>query len=366
MKKKILLIPLVLLLAISLVAVGCAKPAPTPAPAPPPAPAPAPAPTPAPAPAPAPTTWRWATLQSPQNPVIVHLQEGFDAVTEQTEGRLKFRGYYGTESGFDAKEYIHMLEEGLMDAAFAATSTSAFEYPWLGVFGIPYIAPDINEREYLLAALRPMLDEFCKEHGIIPLAYPLHWDTYLVLYSTRNIQSLADSEGMLIRVYDPNSSAAAEGLGGTPVFLQKSEVYLGLQKGTIDGAMTGTTSAEALHFDEVCEHEMKLWTLFAPNIVGVSKIAWDKISPDDQLIVRNVMSEWEASYWDVINDPEVQATAFDYAISHGMNVFDAPPDVKEVFVKVRDFAIENFLEESGAKGEEALEKMKGALAELGY
>ena len=48
MKKKILLIPLALLLAVSLLA--CAAPAPAPAPAPVPAPAPTPAPAPAPAP----------------------------------------------------------------------------------------------------------------------------------------------------------------------------------------------------------------------------------------------------------------------------------------------------------------------------
>lgn len=45
MKKKMLLIPVVLLIAISLVAIGCAKPAPAPTPVPAPAPAPAPAPT---------------------------------------------------------------------------------------------------------------------------------------------------------------------------------------------------------------------------------------------------------------------------------------------------------------------------------
>jgi branched-chain amino acid transport system substrate-binding protein len=74
--KKIVLIPLVIVLAIGLVFGACAEPAPSPAPAPAPTPAPAPSPTPSPAPSPSPTPTPAPTPSPPAKEIPKEIRVG--------------------------------------------------------------------------------------------------------------------------------------------------------------------------------------------------------------------------------------------------------------------------------------------------
>lgn len=307
-------------------------------------------------------TLRFATLQSPTNPMIVELQKALDQIVKRSDGRIKFQMHYGTEAGFKAKEFVTALQKGLLDAALIATSASAFDYPWLAVSGIPFLSPDLKTREVLLDALRPMFEEFSIQHKIIPLAYPLHVDAFLVIYSRTKLETLSGMKGKLIRVYDPNSIAIVKGLGSVPVDLQKSEIYLALQKGTIEGAITGTTSAADLHFDEVCKYETKITPLFNPNIVGVSKIAWDRLSKDQQTLITDVLAKWDKEYMVMINKPSAEKEAFEYAIAHGMTIVEPGPDAQAAFSAIKENVIKDFLKESGAQGKRALDAINAALA----
>lgn len=311
-------------------------------------------------------TIRFATLQSPTNPMIIELQKALDEIVKQTKGSVKFQMHYGTEAGFKAKEFVNALDRNLLDMSLIATSASALEYPWLAVSGIPFLSPNLQAREKMLEAIIPMFQEFSDEHGIVPLAYPLHVDTYLVIYCNEELNTLPNIKGKLIRVYDPNTIALIKGLGATPVSLQKSEIYLGLQKGTIDGAITGTTSAKDLHFNEVSKYMVRLTPLFNPNIVGVSKIAWKKMSKDQQKTFRDVLAKWDKEYMELINSVVAEKKSFEYAIQHGMKVLEPAADMKAMFPKIKEGITKDFLKKSGAKGKRALDLINGALKKAGY
>lgn len=310
------------------------------------------------------TTLRFATLQSPKNPMIVELQKALDEITKRSGGQIKFQMHYGTEAGFKAREFVNVLKGGLLDSALIATSASAFDYPWLGVSGIPFLSRDLKTREVIMDALRPMFEEFSLQHEIVPLAYPLHVDAFLVIYSKKKSETLADIKGKLIRVYDPNSIAIVKGLGAVPVDLQKSEIYLALQKGTIDGAITGTTSVEELHFDEVCRYETVITPLLNPNIVGVSKIAWDKLPREHQALARDILKKWDKEYMAMVNAPSAEKEAFKYAIDRGMTIVEPGPDMKTAFTPIKEDVVKSFLSKGGAQGKRALDAVNEALAKV--
>jgi len=355
MKKKILLSTLGLLLAVSLVAIGCPAPAPTP-----PAPTPAPAPAPAPAPEVKIITWRYSIVNPPTAPSSIKVNKALDAVEQKSQGRLKIERHYGGELGITSSEYAEVVEKGQLECAVIPQGI-AKHYPWMAIGGVPFLCPEHAVRQAMWEAIEPMYDEFCKEHGIVPLAYFVHEDPWLVLYSTREIKSLSDCEGMLIRCYNVGTRMFAEGIGGIPTAMEKSAVYAGLEKGTVDGAVTGISSAKAWHYDEVCKFVMKLWPTFQPNIIGVNKASWDRLPEDLQKIARDVFVEWEKDYWHSVNDPVEQGKAFDYAITHGMTVFDPPSDVRAVFPAIRERAIEQMISEGGEKAKRVLDLVEPAI-----
>jgi TRAP-type C4-dicarboxylate transport system substrate-binding protein len=309
---------------------------------------------------------RFATLQSPTNPMILELQKALNRITQESEGRIKFQMHYGTEAGFKAKEFVPALKRNLLDMSLVATSAAALDYPWLAVTGIPFLFPNIPSKGPALEALIPMLDEFCNENGIVPLAYPYHMDNYVIIYCNEKLNNLKNIKGKLLRIYDPNTIAITKGLGATPVNLQKSEVYMGLQRKTIDGAITGETSAKDLHFDEVTKYMVKITPMVLPNIVGVSKISWDKFKKEDQEIFKKVLLDWHKEYTKVVTSDAHEKRSFEYALTHGMEVLEPEKDMKEVFPKIKDTIIEAYLKESGTKGKKALDLVTAAIKKAGY
>jgi C4-dicarboxylate-binding protein DctP len=311
-------------------------------------------------------TLRIATIQSPKYQIVREMERSFNKITELTEGRIKFQVHYGSESGFKANQYISMLEKGMMDGALIPAATVSGQYPWLGAFGIPFICPDPRIREEMIDVAKPMLNDFCHDHGIIPLAYSILPDQWLVIYSRRNITSLADFKGMLIRCYDPNTIALTKALGAVPTSLQKSEVYMALQKGTIDGAITGDMAAKDMHMDEVCKYVFQLNTLFMAQIVGISKKAWDKVSAADQKIIGDIMKEYDARYWLIMNDVKRQEATYDYAKSHGMTVIVPPKDVMPVLSAAKDSLVQDFVAGKDVKQRQIIDLLSNVLKKYGY
>lgn len=316
------------------------------------------------APAAAETVIRFATLQSPQNPMIVEMNAAFDAVKEQTGGRVSFQVAYGKESGFSSKQFLTALEAGLLDGALVSTSAMSSDYHWTGVYGLPLLLPDADFRRPILEAAKPRLEAFAAERGVVPLAYPLHMDRWMVIYSTRDIQSLDDSKGMLIRTYDAATQAVATALGGVPTSMSKSEVYMGLQRGTIDGAITGDTSAEAMHMDEVTPYILRYDTVFLPHILGLSAKTWDRIEPADQEKMRAVFAAWQDDYWAKLDARDASDAAFAYAREKGMKVIDPSADIAAALDEVRQSIAQAFVEtddESRAAYEEVRKVIEAGL-----
>jgi TRAP-type C4-dicarboxylate transport system substrate-binding protein len=171
---------------------------------------------------------------------------------------------------------------------------------------------------------------------------------------------------MLIRCYDPNTIALTKALGAVPTSLQKSEVYMALQKGTIDGAITGDMAAKDMHMDEVCKYVFQLNTLFMAQIVGISKKAWDKVSAADQKIIGDIMKEYDARYWLIMNDVKRQEATYDYAKSHGMTVIVPPKDVMPVLSAAKDSLVQDFVAGKDVKQRQIIDLLSNVLKKYGY
>ena len=287
-------------------------------------------------------TIRFATLQSPRHILSLELEKAFKEVAEKTDGRVRFQVHYGTESGFDSKQYVSALQYGMLDGALIPTSGTSLEYPWLGAYGLPFVAPSDETRSAMFAATVPMLQEFAAEHAFVPLAYPLHPDRWLVIYTDFKVETVADFAGRLIRTYDPNTNAIVSALGAVPTSLPKSEIYMALQRGTVDGAITGITALEEMKLNEVVDNVYQLDLMFLPHILGVSNKVWERIDPADQEITRTVFAKWDENYRAWLADPERSGDPYEYAKASGTNVILPDETAKAVFAKIHDDAVRAF------------------------
>jgi len=110
--------------------------------------------------------------------------------------------------------------------------------------------------------------------------------------SKKPIRSLADMKGLKIRVQQSDLFVGLiEALHANPTPMPYGEVYTALKTGIVDGAENNWPSYESSrHFESakfytLTEHSM------APEVLAFSKIVWDKLSKDEQAMIRKAAKD---------------------------------------------------------------------------
>ncbi|MBA7484362.1 hypothetical protein ES707_19887 [subsurface metagenome] len=257
MKKKMLLIPLALLLIASLIA--CAAPAPAPAPAPAtvtaPAPAPAtvtaPAPAPAtvtapaptvtvtPAPAPVKVSWRLPTFEgAPDYWTVVAQREFCEAVTERTNGNFTITQNMKGELGIGGAEFPSALKAGVIELAHISPGYISGVMPFMGLDGQPLLMTTLDQYIDVSKGIWSIVEREWAAWGMAPLPGSFFAQTFVSLGTTEPVADLADLNGFKVRCWNEATSRVIDTLGGVPVTMGITEVYLSMERGIAKGALT--------------------------------------------------------------------------------------------------------------------------------
>ena len=106
-------------------------------------------------------------------------------------------------------------------------------------------------------------------------------------YSTKKLGSVKDLKGQKIRVQQSKINIDfMKALGASATPMPYGEVFSALQTGIIDGAENNIPSLDSSnHYQEaknfVLDHHQRI-----PEVLLISKAAWDKLSEKDQKIVK--------------------------------------------------------------------------------
>jgi tripartite ATP-independent transporter DctP family solute receptor len=133
----------------------------------------------------------------------------------------------------------------------------------------------------------------------------------------KKVTQLSDMQGLKIRV--PESEiflATMEAFGAAATPIPMGEVYTSLQTGVVDGAENTVDTFNVNRFDEVCKYITLDQHNFNICPIVISKIQWDKLSPDDQKILLECWAEAIRAFDDfaIKNDLDAQKIAQDHGV----------------------------------------------------
>jgi tripartite ATP-independent transporter DctP family solute receptor len=234
---------------------------------------------------------RLADVHSEGYPTIKGDKKFAELVEERTNGRIKIEVYPGGQLG-DEKTVIEQVQFGAID--FTRTSISPLtEFDKkLSVLMLPYLYRD---SEHMFKVLDGKIgDEFLeglKDSNFVGLAW-YDGGSRNFYNSKREIKSVEDLKGLKIRVQKSEIMMdLVKALGASPTPMAFSEVYSALQTGVIDGAENNwpsylsTSHYEVANYYTVDEHTR------VPELILGSKITFDKLSKDDQKIIKQAARE---------------------------------------------------------------------------
>ncbi|PHV69798.1 C4-dicarboxylate ABC transporter [Sporanaerobium hydrogeniformans] len=242
----------------------------------------------------------YAENQPEDYPTTLGAYKFAELVEERTEGRIKIIVQAESALGYE-KDVIKQLQFGGIDFARISLSQLAEVVQLFNVLQMPYLYRNSKHMwEVLDGEIGEDFLDAAEAFDMVGLSW---YDAGARNFynSVRPITSLEDIKGLKIRVQESEVMAhMVEALGATAVPLDYSDVYSGLQQRSIDGAENNWPSYESMDHYEVAKYYTIDEHTRVPELQLCAKATWDKLSLEDQKIIRECAKEsalYERKLW---------------------------------------------------------------------
>ncbi len=216
-----------------------------------------------------------------------------DELNERTEGRVSLRFYPGGTMGSDLA-IIRKMRIGQLQGGVFLSGGLADADPEVEVYNIPLLFQSYDEVDHVRQRMDQNLIDGLEEAGYIAFGLTETGFTYLMSAEpTRNFEDLKGRKAWIPQG-DPVSLAIVEAAGLSPVPLPISDVLTGLQTGLIDTIAAPPVGAIALQWFTKAPYVTDLPITYVYGALAVTKKSFDKLSPGDQAIMREVLLESNA------------------------------------------------------------------------
>lgn len=237
------------------------------------------------------TVLRSADTHPDGYPTVEAVKYMGELIKQRTDGRYSVEVYHSAQLG-EEKDTIEQTQTGVIDLNRVSMGPFNGIVPETAVPSLPYIFRSVDHMRHVMDG--PIGDEILKAfeaHDLVGLAF---YDSGArSFYNTKkDIASMADMKGMKFRVIQSDvfvDMVNALGANATP--MAYGEVYSALQTGVIDGAENNWPSFESAKHYEVAKHYTMDQHQIVPEVLVMAKASWDKLSPEDQVIVRQAAKE---------------------------------------------------------------------------
>ncbi|PWC54832.1 TRAP transporter substrate-binding protein [Azospirillum sp. TSO22-1] len=279
-------------------------------------------------------TLRFSYLNAKEHPQGLGAQKFADIVAEKSGGRIKVRTFPGGQLGGDVQT-LSALQGGIIEMTVMNSGILVSLAKEFAAVDLPFLFNDAREADALMdGAVGKALHDKLPEKGLVGLAY---WDLGFrnLTNNRRPVAKADDVAGLKIRVIQtPIYIDMFKALGANPVPLPFTELYTALETRTVDGQENPSKTIELSKLYEVQKHLSVTRHIYNPQSLLISKIFWDKLTPDEQTLFREAAAEATAYQRQVSR--EMDKEALDSLRAKGVQVVElAPAELDQFREKVK-------------------------------
>jgi tripartite ATP-independent transporter DctP family solute receptor len=215
----------------------------------------------------------------PVHRAMVYMAE---RLSEYSSGAMRIDIYPGGQLGAE-RELIELLQIGSLAMTKVSTAPLEAFVPEMKIFGIPFVFRNDEQRWKVLDG--PIGKQLLLAGEPYFLRGMCYYDAGSRSFYTKTkaVESPADLRGLKIRVMKSITAVAmVKALGGSPTPIPWGELYTSLQQGVVDGAENNPPSFYLSRHYEVCKHFSVDEHASIPDILLMSTVVWNGLSPQEQ------------------------------------------------------------------------------------
>jgi tripartite ATP-independent transporter DctP family solute receptor len=227
-----------------------------------------------------------------------------------TNGRLSIQMYPQMQLGGE-KEMIEQAQVGALQIARISVGALGPVIDELNVFNMPFIFRDEAHMRKVIDG--PIGNELLEKINSNPSTrlIALGWMDAGTrnVYANKPVTKPADLKGMKVRMMgNPIFVETMNAMGGNGVAMGFNELYSAMQTGVVDGAENNEPTVLAQNHYQVAKVYSLTGHLIIPEIFVFSKVSWDKLSKDDQDLIRKFSREAQLEQRKLWDEKTAKAT----------------------------------------------------------
>ena len=297
-------------------------------------------------------TLKMATALPSSHPLVKAMDVLKDKANEKSKGSVTIQ-IYPAGQFYKDKNMNDAIISGGIDMGLNTVGRWATIVPAMDIFDVPFIFPSYEKVDKAIdSGLGEKLGNELMKKGVRPLI----WADYgFVQYANNKklVKTPADFDGLKIRGYSKYSAETIKAMGASSVTMGSSEVYMGIQRGTIDGQTSGTTAMRDRKMYEVHKY-LTVTNHASPEfIVAINEKSYSKLN-------ANQKKALDAAAIEVRDMIRANAKAEDLKAladlkAKGMEVYEVPENELQAWRDATKPVWDLFIKENGKFGQELID-----------
>ncbi len=235
--------------------------------------------------------WKGWNIHVAGYPNTIAMDKFAELLKEKSGGKMTLKMYHSGTLG-SQPDAIEQVRLGGLEIANFNMGPIGPIVPEANVVSLPFIFKNTDHMWRVLdGKAGDMMNAGLEKKGLVPLAW---YDAgSRSFYNSKHpINTPADVKGLKVRVMGNDLySGMIKALGGNPSPMAFSEVYQSLKTGVVDGAENNWPSYESTGHYEVAGFHSNSQHLIIPEIVCINADVYNKLSADEQKILREAAQE---------------------------------------------------------------------------
>lgn len=192
-----------------------------------------------------------ADFLPPQHPYQEHVYGVLASkIAERTNGEVTIKTFPGGALGGNPTEQYDRALNGVAEITFGLPGYTASKFPMTLMTELPGVIAEEDATQTIWDNIDFIRDEHKRVHLL-----SIWTNGENVLYTRdKPVRSIADVQGMKIRVPSRNAGLVVESWGAVPISMPVPEIYNAMQTGVIDAVLIDSTSTYAFRFGEVADY----------------------------------------------------------------------------------------------------------------
>jgi tripartite ATP-independent transporter DctP family solute receptor len=268
-------------------------------------------------------TLRFGHVVQPGAPISIAAQKLAEIVAAKSGGKIRVQELGGGSLGGEQQQ-LSAVQGGIQDMTLPSATVMGGVIKEFTLLDIPFSFSKGEQVDALLAGpFGQTLMAKLPEKGLVGLAF---WETGFrnITTSRKPIVNVEDLKGLKLRVIpNPMFIESFAALGTNPVPMPFPELYGALESKALDAQENPFNVILTSKFFEVQKFLSVSNHVYTANPVVISKKVWDKMSPEEQKIIREAVIE--AGVYERKLSRDMSSGARKELEGKGMQVNDIPP-----------------------------------------